>query len=210
GDLGLAVRDRHVGTITGSRAPAGSRVMKRTTQARRIAARRSTAIWKYPIENASVQPFGPPTRWPKNANRVTNTATSAASNARNSRRSGSTSANHGSSHRPYCGEYTLFVRRNSARIGKPRCHRGVSGSRATLTAHTRATDPTNATTENRLTNPVLRQPRCPRGLHEMNHRLSQSATRLALNLKNSLQAWNRSSMNGTSTASQAIAAAPAT
>ena len=46
-----------------------------------------------------------------------NTAALAASNATHSRRSGSTSANQGSIHRSYWGEYALFVSRKSTSKG---------------------------------------------------------------------------------------------
>ena len=56
------------------------------------------------LERPERQPTDAASASPKNENRVTNTATSATSNATNSGRSGSASANHGSSHSPYCGE----------------------------------------------------------------------------------------------------------
>src|SRR4249920_1264069 len=65
-----------------------------------------------------------------------NTATSVASNARNGRRSGNTSANHGRSHRPYCGESTLFVSRNRISSGKTSDQRGNRGSAVAFTLHT--------------------------------------------------------------------------
>src|SRR5438309_10688055 len=66
---------------------------------------------------------------PNHENRVTNTATSEASNARKSHGLGRARANHGRSHNPYCGEYTLLVRRNTTRRGKPNVHRGKPGRR---------------------------------------------------------------------------------
>src|SRR2546423_13251125 len=134
-------------------------------------------------------------RWPKNANRVTNTAMSAASNAMNHRSSGRTSANQGRSHRPYWGEYTLFESRKSTRIGNPRCHLGVSGSRRTFQAHTAADATTNATTEKRLTVPVSPHPPDPNGSHAMNHRLSQSARRWVLYRKNPIHLWGGRAMH---------------
>ena len=77
------------------------------------------------------------------------------------RRSGNASANHGISHRLYCGEYTLFASRNATRMGNPSCHLGVSGCRRTLSTHTRPAAATNASRDTLFTRFVLPHgPRC--------------------------------------------------
>src|SRR5438445_9317770 len=111
------------------------------------AARASRATSKYVYVTPLVHPLWGPEKEPNHANLVTNTATSAASNARNHPRSGSTSANHGISHRLYCGEYTLFESRNTTKMGNARCHLGVSGCRQTLKSHSAYAVPKKAIAE---------------------------------------------------------------
>ena len=65
-------------------------------------------------------------------------------NARKSQSLGSTRANQGSSHRPYCGEYTLFDNRNATSTGRPSVHRGNSGWRRALIATPRGRRPGRA------------------------------------------------------------------
>src|SRR2546423_1237854 len=88
------------------------------------------------------------------------TATSVTSNSTNNPngeigpRDGMASANHGNSHSPYCGEYTLFVRRNRIRNGRTKVHRGKSGSRRFFANHTRIEPSTNVTAERTFTRPA--------------------------------------------------------
>ena len=140
-----------------------------------------------------------------------NTATSAASKATNSLASGSASANHGSSHSPYCGEYTLFVSRKSATRGKPNVQAGKSGSRDCRAAQTIPASTTSAsaeagfsTSEDHEHAPVP----CSRS-HATNHRLSQSAPRPPLNRKNVAQECGAARANGRFVTSHAAAAPPA-
>ncbi len=127
---------------------------------------------------------------------------SVSSNSANSVGLGRARANHGSSHRPYWGEYTLLVSRNKARMGNPRVHRGKPGATRRRTSHTAPTEATRSSAENRFR---------AFGLHEhpgwwwsrvhtTNHRLSQSAPRLPLNLKKVAHDPNPPTTNGRLTA----------
>src|SRR5439155_20621386 len=110
---------------TSSGTSGGARSRNATTQPTRTTARAMMAHSKYENVITCVHPFIGPEFAPNQEKRVTNTAMSVSSNATNHRRSGSASANQGSSHRLYWGEYTLFESRNTTRIGNPSCHLGV-------------------------------------------------------------------------------------
>src|SRR5207245_1811532 len=144
-------------------------------QARRTAARTTRAIWNAP---SGVPPR--PARRPNQLKRVTNTARSAASNAMNSARFGNARTKKGRSQRPYCGEYTLFTKRNVTRRGNANVHRGKLGCR-TRRAHHRPPDTaTSARIERRLmARGESEQPWWMR-LQARYQRLSKSATRSAL------------------------------
>src|SRR5437870_3178182 len=79
-----------------------------------------------------------------------NTAALAASNATHSRRSGSTSANQGSIHRSYWGEYALFVSRKSTSKGNANVQRGKSGRLRAVSCHTASAPMKSAMTDNGL------------------------------------------------------------
>src|SRR5512134_2725044 len=161
-----------------------------------MSARSTTAT-----SNASIGRPPKPANSPNHENRVTKTAVSATENATNSPGDGSTSANHGRSHSPYWGEYTLFVRRNSTRIGNPKVQRAKSGSRARLSHQTKPVEPRNNASEAVLMSPVGWQYSSPViRWHEMNHRLSQSAGRSELNAKNRHHDPGAATANGTFTA----------
>src|SRR6059036_1261371 len=83
-----------------------------------------------------------------------NTGTSAMAKAANRTGFGKTRANHGNSHRSYCGEYTLFVRKNRARMANPMVHGRNAGSPLPLAHHTSAAAATNSTRLAALTKPV--------------------------------------------------------
>ena len=128
----------------------------------------------------------------------------------NRRRFGSASANHGKSHNPYWGEYTLLVRRNRIRIGRPSVQRGNPGSRPAFSRQTSATVVANASPDATLIRRTFPHEKSPvTRWQAMNHRLSQSAGRAELKRKNSHQPVGAATANGRLRASHAPAAAHA-
>src|SRR5207247_1144089 len=109
-------------------------------------------------------------------NLVRNTVTSASSKATNRGGDGKASANQGSSHRLYCGEYTLLVSRKMTRSGNANVQARKSGLRALRANHTATATRTRRTSASTLIragdqgHPVPPSSRW----HTTNHRLSQS------------------------------------
>src|SRR5262245_24180842 len=129
------------------------------------------------------------------------TATSAIWNAANAGQLGIARANQGRSHRPYCGEYTLFDRRKQAISGKPSVHRGNAGWRTVLISSSAPKLATNRTADHRFTAPVDTHAGA-QWRHATYQKLSKSATRSELKRKNSNQELGAAITNGRLTTSQ--------
>src|SRR5436309_13550326 len=112
-----------------------------------------------------------------------NTGTSAMAKAANRTGFGRTRANHGNSHRSYCGEYTLFVRKNRARMANPIVHGRNSGSRVALVLHTIAVAAANRTQLAVLTRPV--------GMHGRSWKPRWQIAYHAVSMSGGRRAWNR-------------------
>src|SRR5919197_194586 len=168
------------GTVAGS-VSSSRRRAQATTHHRRTAVRTRTAVSKAHCGSPPNPKYSP-----KKENRVTNTARSAISNATKAESDVAPSANQGSSHSPYCGEYTLFDRRNVTRSGNPSIHRGKSGSALVFTTQITPNESAKSAADSRLMRPTLPQTASIETCRQpMNQRLSQSAPRAELKRKNS-------------------------
>src|SRR5436190_3569926 len=114
--------------------------MNQIRQVRRAAARATTAASTV----QSGRPVPPKSR-AIHEKVVKYTATDVAWKNANGRILGHTRANHGRSHKSYCGEYTLVVSRNTMRSGNASVQRARSGARRIAHRSARTEPARNAT-----------------------------------------------------------------